>query len=393
MAYNEGGKGGGSMRTIGLFALILALVGCSAEETTEVEDTPEDTPIEEVIPVNCDEQENPIQLEATATLDAATLWRHSVTCEGLRYQDGTIILSEDSQEGTLRTGWFELPEYDELVPSWNLQQDDSSKIRIRILVDEDPSHNGILMGYWTPSYKASLGSQDTPYGRIAIDTFLPNTPTPRIAFLVTFEGGGATLKSLSLTTRLSSAMIHNDAILEDVALTLPPLAQLSIPVIGNAICSPTSLAMVLGYYEHPISPETTAALVKDEGAGIYGNWSFNASYAGGLDGLYARVEAIDRVSTMMAYLSEGIPLILSIRTTATTDLDGAIMAYPAGHLVVLAGFANINDIWYARVYDPAEYTNEHVLRLYPLNQLLSAYQGYAYVVRDTPFPSPDLPSR
>jgi hypothetical protein len=96
---------------------------------------------------------------------------------------------------------------------------------------------------------------------------------------------------------------------------------------------------------------------------------------------------------MMAYLSEGIPLILSIRTTATTDLDGAIMAYPAGHLVVLAGFANINDIWYARVYDPAEYTNEHVLRLYPLNQLLSAYQGYAYVVRDTPFPSPDLPSR
>ena len=85
------------------------------------------------------------------------------------------------------------------------------------------------------------------------------------------------------------------------------------------------------------------------------------------------------------YLSNDIPLVLSIKTTAKEDLEGALMAYPSGHLVVLTGLKQIDGVWYGLVNDPAEYTDENVPREYRLDQLLNAMRNYAYIIQSTPF--------
>ena len=61
------------------------------------------------------------------------------------------------------------------------------------------------------------------------------------------------------------------------------------------------------------------------------------------------------------------------------------MAYSSGHLVVLRGLKYENDTWYALVNDPAEYTDDAVLRQYILSELLEAWNGYTYIISNQEF--------
>ena len=117
------------------------------------------------------------------------------------------------------------------------------------------------------------------------------------------------LKNISVTTVLSSSV--NDFTttnLNNHEITITPRQQLSVPLIGNSICSPTSLSMVLNYYGYSDSASLVAGKVYDKGSNIYGNWSFNSSYAGGFN-LYSRVEYIDQLSVLMGYINADIPVV------------------------------------------------------------------------------------
>lgn len=56
------------------------------------------------------------------------------------------------------------------------------------------------------------------------------------------------------------------------AIDVPPLQQLSIPSIGNVICSPTSVAMVLNHYGYTFTQQEMAKKVYDNRRSIYGIW-------------------------------------------------------------------------------------------------------------------------
>lgn len=369
-----------------LILLLIALSACTNQKTDLKEEDPMDMR-------ECSLKEEIPKIDNTTTFDAFLLWQHAYSCSGLQLIDNTLTFQEGATKASIQTGVFELEPFLELVPSWNIIIDDNVKIRIRVAVSttqelEEP----FLMAYWRENYKTSLANQSNAQAYVSIDTIVAkDTPLRYVSFLMEFEEGDFTFQNLSITTKPESSSFTMDtSLLENTDILVPPLQQLSIPVIGSSICSPTSLTMVLQYYNKLVTPSETAGLVRDEGAQIYGNWSFNASFAGGFEELYSRVEFIDHIEQIMAYLQEGTPLILSIRTTSKDQLDGSIMSYSSGHLVVLRGLIYEQDQWVALVNDPAEYTNENVLRHYPLDQLLEAWRGITYIVQDTPFVSPIL---
>jgi hypothetical protein len=384
-------------RLLILLLFLFLLVGCNP---TNNEDPPinndHDTPPiiddndnqgdEPIMAESCTTSNEIISLSSTATLNAETLWNHSVSCNGLTLVDNTIQYKEGNTFGMLKTGVFELPEFVELVPSWNIIIDKDVQVRIRVIPSNDTTSESILMAYWTQQYKLSFNNQQTDHARVSIDTLIATTSLQYVSFEIEFEEGNFALKNFSLTTkRDNDPFVLDKTLLQEVSIEVPAMQQLSIPVIGNSICSPTSVAMVLSYFDQVITPADNASSVFDEGAKIYGNWSFNASIAGEYEGLYSRVEYIRDTTTLLSYLQSGTPVVLSIKTTSQDDLTGSIMGYPAGHLIVLTGFTYNESEWYALVNDPAEYVDENVPREYPIDQLISAWRGYAYIIQNRSF--------
>jgi hypothetical protein len=170
---------------------------------------------------------------------------------------------------------------------------------------------------------------------------------------------------------------------------------------GEAWCSPTSLAMVMGYYGALPGPGATrwvgaqpdpwvaeaARRTFDRTYDGTGNWSFNTAYAStrGLDAFVTRLRSLREAEDLVA---AGIPVVISV-SFASGALAGAPISGTAGHLLVVVGFdAAGNPV----VNDPAGATNAEVRRTYDRGQLERAWLGgsggTAYVVRDAAHPLP-----
>lgn len=332
-----------------------------------------------------------IYLNQTDTIDGEKLWSHSTTRDNLKLKDSFIKLDDITKSGILETKDFYVDPFSELVPTWNIHIDGSSMINIFVAVGNTQGYSEYYtMALWKETYKASLSKQEDAYGKVSVDTIISKkTDIDRIKFKVIFAKSNTevtALKNISITTVPKDKTNNFDfSVLQEKTITVEPRQQLSIPNIGNSICSPTSLSMVLNYYNHSESQSIVAGRVHDKASNMYGNWSFNASYAGGFTDLYSRVEYASDLATLMKYIHLDQPLILSIQTRSISALEGTIMAYPAGHLLVLTGFKQVDGIWYATVSDPAEYEDSKVNREYKLHELLEAWRGYMYVVQTTPF--------
>ncbi|WP_157210158.1 C39 family peptidase [Nocardioides aequoreus] len=171
---------------------------------------------------------------------------------------------------------------------------------------------------------------------------------------------------------------------------------------GQAWCSPTSLAMILGYYGRlpsrssyawvaGSSPDRVvphlARAVYDYGYRGAGNWAFNTAYAGRLAG-NAFVTRLASLRDAERFVAAGIPLAASI-SFGSGQLAGAPIRSTAGHLVVISGFTRSGDVV---VNDPAAPGNASVRRTYDRGQLERAWltksRGTVYVVNDAAHPLP-----
>lgn len=167
---------------------------------------------------------------------------------------------------------------------------------------------------------------------------------------------------------------------------------------GQAWCSPTSVSMVLAFWDalpdaaayswvpgdHPAPwVDHGARMSYDHGYDGAGNWAFNTAYAGGL----VEEASVTRLPSLRAaerFIAAGVPLVVSIAFDAG-ELRGAPIGSSAGHLLVVRGFQADGDVV---VNDPAAdpAQGERVRRVYPRGQLEDVWQtasdGLAYVVRD-----------
>jgi hypothetical protein len=166
---------------------------------------------------------------------------------------------------------------------------------------------------------------------------------------------------------------------------------------GQAWCSPTSLSMVLGYYD-ALPPRSAYAWVPDGHPQPWvdhaarmtfdadydgtGNWPFNTAYAGTRLGPGARAYVTRLRSLRQAerYVAGGTPLVASISFGAG-DLDGAPISSTNGHLLVIVGFTRSGDVV---VNDPAAQRRSGVRRTYDRGQFEDAWLptsgGVVYVL-------------
>lgn len=352
----------------------------------------------------------------------------SGTASGIVFADGALELAAGEAEGTLESAEFSLPAFTELVASWNSTTPPGTFVELSVQVKAHGAWTRwFSYGQWSDD-GANVGSikdQRDENAQLDVDLLrvlsgsadavrfrLRLTRTASETVDSPIESGGHAGSDRASDVRNAPRLDgRNDShyqvpgdcltgprvrlvaftfspvdpasgpyIHEDVALQVPLRAQLPVPDIGRIICSPTSLAMVMHYYGHNEDTEQVAAGARDNGAGIYGNWSYNVAYAGER-GFTAWVERCSSFEDVKEYLKRGVPVTASIRTAKDDPLPGAVMPYPAGHLLVVTGLAEEGGEPYVLVNDPAAHSDDDVPRRYPLERFLPTWRNVIYVVQ------------
>lgn len=321
--------------------------------------------------------------------------------------EGTLKLSSDAIKGVdgvisgvmvspvVETG-FDLHS---AIASWNADAPEGSWVKISLRVQFDGIWSRwYTLGIWTesssPEDRHSVNGQDDERIKIATDT------------LVVREGlrAQAIQMKIELNSRSDSQypVINAAALVIDnkhaanytpskgnprrwnKTLPVPQFSQMVYPDGGNVWCSPTSVSMLLAFWQdykglpEPLVRETVAGVFDPvyEGAG---NWPFNAAYAAtkGMNAAVSRLTGLDKAEEFIAC---GIPLAMSL-SWKPGELTGAPVEKSNGHLVVLVGFdAQGNPV----LNDPAAKEDALVQRVYQRREFEKLWRttsgGVVYII-------------
>ncbi len=368
------------------------------------------------------------------------------TLDGLRAEDGRLRLDAPTRTvgrydaGRWTSPWVE-PGFDatEVVPSWSgtTPRDSAVRVEVRARTARTTSSWDTLASWALDDAqldRTSHDSQPDDLGRTAYDTWIAASSTGvsgwqlRVTLLrrtgtaatPTLDAAGAVasrLPAVSSVTTSAPGAAPNPAL--GRVLDVPRFSQMihlgEYPQYdggGEAWCSPTSIAMVLGWYDAlPPRSEYTwvdddyrdrvvdhvARMTYDRRLGGTGNWSFGTAYAASRTG-HAFVTRLRHLREAERFIAAGIPLVASI-TFGAGELRGAPISSTNGHLLVVVGFRENGDVV---VNDPAAATRRGVRRTYDRGQFEDAWLkrsstggslrgsgGLVYVVRDRAHPLPD----
>ena len=283
--------------------------------------------------------------------------------------------------------------FDELVASWNAETPASTWIRLEMQARGAGRETKFYtMMTWASGdgdiHRTSMPGQRSADGDVNIDTFKRAEgalPLDSFRLRVTlYQRAGSTATP---SVQMVAAMVSTPFTYEipspfdggAIDLQVPSLSQEEhkgeFPQYdggGEAWCSPTSTAMVLGALgASPSDDELDKFPGPDYGdpqvdfAARYtydwnykgaGNWPANVAYATqfGLDGFVTRLRSLNEAQR---FISASIPLVASING----DLPGFLFGKTNGHLLVIRGFAPNGDVI---ANDPAAKTNQDVRKTY-----------------------------
>ncbi|HEV8473482.1 MAG TPA: C39 family peptidase [Methylomirabilota bacterium] len=248
--------------------------------------------------------------------------------------------------------------------------------------------SALVDGEWSPwAATVTMGAADfAPLPPAAgpltcdVDVFRarPAVDAVRLRVRVRGDCGGRWLASLSAADDASADV---RAIAGAVTrLSVPPVSQMEAdPALGARICSPTSVAMVLGYWGRAVTPTAIAAEVFHPALDLYGVWPA-AVRAGAARGVAGYLLRFPDWAAARWCVEQGMPVIASVRYAAG-ELASAAIASTNGHLLVLVGW----DDDHVLVNDPAAPAAAGVPRRYRADELGRAWLsrgGVGYVFFD-----------
>jgi hypothetical protein len=324
--------------------------------------------------------------------------------------------------------------FTELVPSWTARTPNGTWLHVYVRVRTVDGRISRFkdMGSWSSSdqlfRRTSAGPQADAIARVATDTLMSTGPAFNgYQFRIYLQRRNG-LDGRPAVTR-SPTVLALQAVVSRLPARFPttsrPLSSapvwLAVPRFsqmihagqdpqygggGEAWCSPTSLAMVVGYYGK-LPPAWSyrwvpagwpdrvvnefARLTYDHGYAGNGNWPFNTALATAWlpDTFVTRLPDLRAAERLVR---AGIPVIASI-AFGRGELDRAPISATNGHLVVIVGF---NRYGSPIVNDPAAPDNRTVRRTYDRGQFerawLNGSGGLAYIVRDAAHPLPPRPA-
>lgn len=366
----------------------------------------------------------------TSTFAQGTGQGVAVTAEGLALSAPTgrrTVAGRSFAVGNWTGPWIEPgPAFTELIASWSARTPGRSFIEVRV---RGRAANGTMSSWdslarWATGEKqierTSFGAQSDDLASLATDTWRSNDSAGltglqlRVILLAPADRPRVTPRVTELgamVSRLPQAPppVSAPGPGAGTVLQVPGYSQMlhrgHYPQWGGggqAWCSPTSTAMVLGYYGalppprayawvpagHP-DPwvDEVARRTYDYGYRGTGNWTFNTAYAATRTGR-AFVTRLPDLTAVEPYLRAGIPVIASI-AFARGALTGAPISASSGHLVVIVGITATGAVV---VNDPAAPTNATVTRTYDRAQFEAAWLGgsggVGYIITDAAHPLP-----
>jgi len=295
----------------------------------------------------------------------------------------------------------------EIIPSWQADTPPGTAVEILLRV---------RYGYrWSSAYRLALwdsaqrGSRRTSFGAqrdadgyVCTDTLVVRPGADAVEASVICHGNGERRPLLRGLTLACSGADQGMFLPTDgcapCRLSTPCFSQFSY-VAEDGWCSPTSLAMVLGYWHERTGrpelapfvapgavPNLVAPGVYDPQYEGYGNWSFNVAFAAAL-GLHSYVVRMDSLAAIGPWLEAGVPVVLSVAWDEG-QLTGAPLPRSKGHLLVATGLTASGDVLVA---DPAGSNSAEVRRCYRRAELEACWlrpYGTAYLIYPPDWPAP-----
>ncbi len=296
-------------------------------------------------------------------------------------EDG-LILKDSTKDGEYTSKVIKTKPFSELVASWNSKTSPDCDIEVKIRVQSSQWSKWLSYGKWIDQGMniGSISNQSDDVAKISIDEIICKEKCEAFQFKVVLTSKNESSPKLrNLYVSLNSNATKRPYNISDIDIEVPTISQMEIPSIGKIICSPTALSMVMNYYGMNTEVIDTSQGCFDNGAGIYGNWSYNVAYAGER-GLDAYVKYCNSADDLMKHIQMGIPLVASIKTKDKDELTNAPQAYPSGHLIVIRGFLK-GEKDYIIVNDPAAKSVDAVKIYYLLEEFLKVWNNIIYVIR------------
>ena len=303
-----------------------------------------------------------------------------------------------------------------LIPTWEATTPGKSLARVEVRGRSADGTTGSwdTVADWSgtnrPVPRTTYSGQTDDLGRVSVDTWYATSAVTSWQVRVSLLRPHGS--SLGVSLERVGAVASADASAARPTSTPGPAVGTVLPVPaysqmvhsghypqwgggGEAWCSPTSTAMVLGYYGVSPTPtgitaghadpvvDHTAKMVFDHGYDGTGNWAFNTAYAATLVAGDSYVTRLHDLREAEDHIAAGVPLIVSI-AFGRNQLTGAPISASNGHLLVVVGFEPDGDVV---VNDPAGATNAEVRRVYDRAQFeriwIAASGGTAYVIRNS----------
>ncbi|MBA2954465.1 peptidase C39 family protein [Nocardioides sp. MAH-18] len=310
-----------------------------------------------------------------------------------------------------------------LVASWEARTPGRSRVRIDVRGKAGASTSSWdTLAVWAQGdrhfKRTTRGEQADDLGSVSVDTWVvPDGVTSYQLRVTLLRRAGQkasprvdTVGAMSsLLPSVSSVPTSKPGVARGVVLDVPAYSQMvhrghypEYGAGGEAWCSPTSTAMVLGYYDalpgaaayswvpagHP-DPwvDHVARMTYDYAYEGTGNWPFNTAYAATrVD--HAFVTRLRSLREAEELVRAGIPVVASIAFDPG-GLTGAPIGSTDGHLLVIVGFTADGDVV---VNDPAAATDAEVRRTYDRGEFENAWiptsGGTVYVIADAAHPLP-----
>ena len=305
---------------------------------------------------------------------------------GCAAQDGALVLKDSSKRRAYHGTTYEVGSwtsasvapgfgFTELVASWSAVTPKNSWVEIRVRVSSASARSRwMALGRWASSDKHAAYLRARPVQRprrVDVDTWKAVSTADSYQLQVRLMRRAGARRSLPRCPSWGRSPPGSRRRLPLCPLPASRPASCSTSRVsqmvhrgefaqygggGEAWCSPTSTAMVLGYYGRLPAPgsyswvgsrpdpwvDEVARRTYDFAYEGTGNWPFNTAYAAsrGLSAFVTRLRSLSEAESLVA---AGIPVIASV-SFSSGGLYGAPISSTAGHLLVIVGFTASGDV-------------------------------------------------
>lgn len=285
------------------------------------------------------------------------------------------------QNSPIKQKWKEenLIPFDELILSWNALRPVEGTFLFYVSVKTNEWSPWLLYASWGSEGQSSFLSttQEMPI-RVYQDTLEVMEGEKATAFQIKImTEGQATLNCMhGLHVYTNGNKVQDTkktaCYSNSFYLKVPGLSQMTVNHSRHTdLCSPTSTTAVIRYLSNhaTLDPAIFAQNVWDCGFDIFGNWVLNVAQASTHLGIEwdCWVERLDGFDTIYHYLSQGTPVVVSVRG----PLPGSALPYSTGHLIAVIGYDALNQK--VICMDPAFPSDEQTHVFYDLSDFLHAW--------------------